>query len=83
MRTPAIDLSSTSIDSRQAKAQTVLGSYKLWQHLSVVQRSEEAGAQFRKWLKALSDHSRNLLGAKAAMAAAEATVKARLRHSPP
>lgn len=39
------------------------------------QRSEEAGAQFRKWLKALSDHSRNLLGAKAAMAAAEATVK--------
>lgn len=46
-----------------------------------MQRSEEAGAQFRKWLKALSDHSRNLLGAKAAMAAAEAAVKAMLWHS--
>ena len=40
-----------------------------------VQRSEEAAAQFKKWLKALSDHSRNLLGAKAALAAAEATAK--------
>ena len=57
----------------------MLGSRWLWQHVFVMQRSEEAGAQFRKWLKALSDHSRNLLGAKAAMAAAEATVKA----SPP
>lgn len=40
-----------------------------------MQRSEEAAAQFKKWLKALSDHSRNLLGAKAALAAAEATAK--------
>ena len=42
---------------------------------SGMQRSEEAAAQFKKWLKALSDHSRNLLGAKAALAAAEATAK--------
>ncbi len=40
-----------------------------------MQRSEEAAAQFKKWLKALSDHSRNLLGAKAALAAAETTAK--------
>lgn len=44
-----------------------------------LQRSEDAAAQFKKWLKALSDHSRNLLGAKAALTTAEATVKA----SPP
>ena len=40
-----------------------------------VQRGEEAAAQFKKWLKALSDHSRNLLGAKAALVAAETTLK--------
>ena len=40
-----------------------------------MQRSEEAAAQVKKWLKALSDHSRNLLGAKAALAAAETTAK--------
>ncbi len=43
-----------------------------------MQRSEEAAAQFKKWLKALSDHSRNLLGAKAALVAAETTVKVSL-----
>ena len=40
-----------------------------------MQRNEEAAAQFKKWLKALSDHSRNLLGAKAALVAAETTLK--------
>ena len=40
-----------------------------------LQRNEEAAAQFKKWLKALSDHSRNLLGAKAALVAAETTLK--------
>lgn len=46
-----------------------------------MQRSEEAAAQFKKWLKALSDHSRNLLGAKAALAAAETTAKVTPLHA--
>ena len=45
--------------------------------LLLVQKSEEASKQYKKWLKAMAEYSRALLGAKAAVQAAEEEAKGR------
>lgn len=42
-----------------------------------LQKSEESKAQYKKWMKAMADYARALLGARAAVTAAEQEVKGR------